>query len=664
MNTGRLCIEQIMSSRRTFLIGGTTAFASSIAGCGAGTRDALPTDSASTTSPSAAPPPPASSPPAPSAPAPPPAAPSPPPASATADWLARSAAAGVVVACDFSSSPANGGTYKWGSLKASPHVTCYQQNDASYGQYVVVDSTICPPGSTASLRWDVPDCPTSGTAERGDLWWVSIDDYADQFGSGAEFWVQWRTRMNSTYATFPFADRSGGFTAYKQLMCGEGMQPGNIGTQPQWPYGFRGPGTSIAQNQISGVRVDFEGETNFIGTIGVDATTGTVSPTAVFKYPSAYHGKPTYVSLITTDGAYFTHHNSGNEGSISACKYQLNGQGVVDRSSCFTYPTDEWFTLMAHVQLGTLGHGFSSIPANAAAVPANWLSATRVVLPDQSYPGHFNPAAAGGMYIRIRGNLTGSVDAKVTAKATIGPTMTFTGVVAGLSSGTLTAPVGNGTYDVIFSNTAQRALTVTGGTAASWSPALPADAPITSGYTGGGTTKTFIAGVDGATSGTFTSPVPNGTYDFTFSNGETRVISVSGGVNASWTGPLRSYAPTTTCVPQQATLTFTGATGIVRNEPLFVDEYENGYVNSTIEYYGAYSGGPMQLVHRRTGVVMRVGNYVNDSTGYTGTAKYGTFAWTTFMTGKSLTQTHPVAKVWVSQIIIKSGPGAPATPAF
>ena len=72
----------------------------------------------------------------------------------------------------------------------------------------------------------------------------------------------------------------------------------------------------------------------------------------------------------------------------------------------------------------------------------------------------------------------------------------------------------------------------------------------------------------------------------------------------------------------------------------------------------------MQLLHRRTGVVMRVGNYDNDATGYTGTAKYGTFAWTTFMTNKSLTQTHPVAKVWVSQIIIKAGPGAPATPAY
>lgn len=508
-----------MSSRRTFLIAGTTAFASSIAGCGAGSKDAVATESASTTTPGAAssPPPDANS--------------------AAADWLARSTATGVVVACDFSSSPANGGTYKWGSLKTSPHVTCYQQNDATYGQYVVVDTSVYPPGSTGSLRWDVPDCPTSGAAERGDLWWISIDDYADQFGSGAEFWVQWRTRMDSTYATFPFADRSGGFTAYKQLMCGEGMQPGNIGTQPQWPYGFRGPGTSIAQNQISGVRVDFEGETNLIGTIGVDATTGVVAPKAVFKYPSAYHGKPTYVSLITTDGTYFTHHNSGNEGVIAACKYQLNGQGVVDRSTCFIYPTDEWFTLMVHVKLGVRGHGLSSIPVGYQNVAAVKQASNQILLTASNYVEHFDPAASGGKYIRIRGTATGAIDAKVTAKDT----------------------------------------------------------------------ATFVG---------------------------------------------------------QALLTLTDIGGTIANEALLVDEYENGYVNSTIEYYGAYSGGSMQLLHRKAGVVMRVGNYVNDATGYTPTAKYGTFAWTTFMTGKSYTQTHPVAKVWVSQIIIKSGPDAPAAPAF
>jgi hypothetical protein len=104
--------------------------------------------------------------------------------------------------------------------------------------------------------------------------------------------------------------------------------------------------------------------------------------------------------------------------------------------------------------------------------------------------------------------------------------------------------------------------------------------------------------------------------------------------------------------------------GAIQEEALQVDEYENGFTNSTIEYYAAYTGGAMQLLHRRTGVVMRVGNYpVGPGAGYTGTAKYGTFAWTTFMTAKSLTQTHPVAKVWVGQIIIKSGSVAPATPA-
>jgi hypothetical protein len=111
-----------------------------------------------------------------------------------------------------------------------------------------------------------------------------------------------------------------------------------------------------------------------------------------------------------------------------------------------------------------------------------------------------------------------------------------------------------------------------------------------------------------------------------------------------------------------AILTLTNIGGTIQNEALQVDEYENGYINSTYEYYGAYQGGSMQLLHKITGLVYRVGNYAYDQVGFSGTAKYGTFAWTTFMTSKSATQSHPTANIWISQIIIKSGSVAPSTP--
>jgi hypothetical protein len=639
-----------MPSRRKFLIAGTGALAASVAGCGGG--GATPA--------SASPPPagPAATPPS-----------SPAPASAAADWRARSTATGVVVAYDFSAPPANGGSVIWGSLKASPKITCYQQNESEYGQYVVVDTTIVPPGSTASLRWDVPDCPTSGIAERGDLWWISIDNYADQFSgdtSNNEFWVQWRTRMDPTYATFLFEDRSTppAYTAYKQLMMGEGMQAVNLGADLAWPAGYVGPGTSISQNQISYVRVDFEGETNMIGTVGTYVYGDTSN--YGFKYPSSYHGKPGYVSLETNgaDSSWYTDHNSGNEARhTAACQYQI-GTGYTDTSTCFIYPSNEWFTLMVHVILGPRGHALSSLGFSYRNVPANYVSSTQVLLPLDTYVEHFDPSASAGMYVIVNGNLTGSVTAQVTVKA-LPAVVTFTGVVAGATSGTLTAPIANGTFNFQFYDLAIRTVTVTGGTSVTWSPALPADVPTTSGITAGGTTLYFTAGVDGETSGTLTTAPGDGIYGFTFNNPqqEERTITVVG-TAATWTGALHAFTTTTTAQPQQALLTLTGLSGTIYNEVLTVTELENGFTNSTIEYYGAYRGGAMQLLHRRTGVVMRVGNYVNDSTGYTPTANYGTFAWTTFMTNKSLTQTHPVAQVWVGQIIIKAGATAPVTPPY
>jgi hypothetical protein len=593
---------------------------------------------------------------------------------AAADWTARQAESGVVVAYDFGT-PANGGDWTWGSLSNSPHVSIYAENLTSYPDRTI-DTDIKPPGSNQSLRWDVPDGPhgvalnflsdaaghmsvplanttfgpypdlgsgfftfsngetravsvSSGvmswsgalagspsvmsgymaTGERADGVRISLDDYADQFGDNAEFWVQWRTRMNASYATAPYLDSGGVSMTYaKQMMLSEGMQPsidlaftssvgggtsgtltgavtngtyqcifssgetrvitvsggtgvswtipiaagtvttaktGELNTLSSWPAGYRGAGTSKTQNQLAGIRADFEGETNLVALAGVDQLTGTSSPPAIFKYPSSYHGKPTYITLLSGDGTSYTHHNSGTEAgpfSSAACHYQLDGNGIVNRSTCFNYPVDEWFTLMVHVKLGARGRGISLL-GGAALIDRNAVrvAANQVKLTDDSYPGHFRPDIEGGMWVRITGATTGTVDAQVSVK----------------------------TNDPVLSVT---------------------------------------------------------------------------------------------------TLTLINATGAINNEALLVSEYENGFVNSTVEYYGAYTGGSMQLLHRRTGIVMRVGNYNYadqlSTTTASGTAKYGSFAWTTFMTSKSSTQSHPTGSVWVSQIIVKSGATPPSTPKY
>lgn len=528
------------------------------------------------------------------------------PGDGAADWLARSTADGVVVAYDFSAAPAAGGDWKWGSLSASPKVTVFAQNQDYYPNARTVDTTVYPQGSTASLRWDVDDfgsgmtleftadvqgatsgtmtlpftpvlgnpvsvvfeggatrdvtisgtsvtwsgalptgapittmnLPDYGTGERGDLWWISLDDYADQFDGDTannEFWVQWRTRMNDVYATFNFEDRQAvpGPTTYKQLMVGEGMQTTMIGVNPAWPHGYEGPGTSISQNHISYARVDFEGETNIVGNYGTD---GTYTTGYGFKYPAAYHGKPGYLGLLTKgeDNSYYTYANHGDEGNhVAACQFQI-GTGYTDKSTCFRYPVDEWFTMTMHVILGPRGHALSSLGNSTQNVGATRIDATHILLEAGDYTEHFRGDTAAPTHVEISGATTGTVDAEITDKDT-------------------------------------------------------------------------------------------------------------------------------TTYPGQALLTLANLSGPIQAEALTVDEHENGFTDSTIEYYAALQNEPMTLLHRRTGVVMRVGNYPEDLA-YTATARYGSFAWTTFMTSKSLTQTHDRASVWVGQIIVKAGTEAPAAP--
>jgi hypothetical protein len=58
--------------------------------------------------------------------------------------------------------------------------------------------------------------------------------------------------------------------------------------------------------------------------------------------------------------------------------------------------------------------------------------------------------------------------------------------------------------------------------------------------------------VGGATSGTLTAPITNGSYVFTFSNGNTRYVTVTGGTACSWTGALTAGTVTTATYPTTA----------------------------------------------------------------------------------------------------------------
>jgi hypothetical protein len=67
---------------------------------------------------------------------------------------------------------------------------------------------------------------------------------------------------------------------------------------------------------------------------------------------------------------------------------------------------------------------------------------------------------------------------------------------------------------------------------------------------------TFTGSVGGATSGTLTASITNTTYNFCFSNGENRSVTVTSGTSCSWTGALSAGTITTAFVQPWTTNDF------------------------------------------------------------------------------------------------------------
>lgn len=110
--------------------------------------------------------------------------------------------------------------------------------------------------------------------------------------------------------------------------------------------------------------------------------------------------------------------------------------------------------------------------------------------------------------------------------------VTFTASLTAATSATLTAGLaeGNGQFFFGFSDGSRKLVTVTG-TACTWTGAVTATTAAT--YSQGGT-GTFTGSLTGATQGTLSSSLPNGTYLFVFSDGSYRVTRVTGGTTAKW----------------------------------------------------------------------------------------------------------------------------------
>lgn len=137
--------------------------------------------------------------------------------------------------------------------------------------------------------------------------------------------------------------------------------------------------------------------------------------------------------------------------------------------------------------------------------------------------------AAGATTIAVTGSKGFPAAASFIAKLADGSHTEYVLVTGGMGTSTWTAVRGyNGSATSGFAATA----TVT------WVPLATLRSPTLNGEPITAVTATFTASVGGASAGTLTSPVPNGLYQFTFSSGEERTVSVQDGSAVSWSPAL------------------------------------------------------------------------------------------------------------------------------
>lgn len=281
------------------------------------------------------------------------------------DWVDRAAQSGVVASYDFTT-PANGGDYRWGSTSASPKTTVFAMNESSYGaggsggQRRFIDTATVPPGSKKCMRFDIP----TNTGEAADAWRISLDNYADQFGENADFWLVWRARFNTAYAQTAFNATGGGLTGSKLAMVSAGMQRPYVyeGSSKSFA-GYENPGATTfnaAANIMQDARIDSDGEIvlrKYTVPAGTSSTAnGPVGTT--FQYHGMYSSK-FFDDLATAGtGAFankYTRRNGGSESSPftnATAWFAVEPTVYDDHTTAWKFPANEWVTFAIHVHTG------------------------------------------------------------------------------------------------------------------------------------------------------------------------------------------------------------------------------------------------------------------------------------------------------------------------
>lgn len=240
-------------------------------------------------------------------------------ADAESDWQARANAPGVVLATSFESAADRDRKYihpDGGAANAT-----FENDQAASGSY--------------SLRFRIPS--NSGEGASGSYKRNFGESPANdvQFGSGDEFYVQWRQRFSKDMhdTVYRATDWPGG---WKQIIIGEGDQPG-------WNYGDASEASSCSTLEI------------------------VMQNVAQRHFPIMYHSCARYTPFEEGFSSQYNANDfkqqnaiDGGSGSdkerfVLYSQEQENVNAVRPDFPGVSYHPDEWMTFMVRVALGPLG---------------------------------------------------------------------------------------------------------------------------------------------------------------------------------------------------------------------------------------------------------------------------------------------------------------------
>lgn len=218
------------------------------------------------------------------------------------------------------------------------------------GRTPEIDTTVRASGA-GSLKFTIPSNTYDDPS--GSFFANFSSDLATQFGEGQEFYVQWRQRFDPGMLRY-FKQSGGGYTAWKQVIIGEGDQPRYKPT-----------------DSCTELEVVMNQKITYMG-------------------PFVYTSCGRYIGLDFFDGAQDRMQHQGPP----FCYYPDD-----PRHGCFRYAANEWMTFQVNVKIGKWNTPSSRIRVWAAhlAQPSIMIYDTNI----SSGPGYtlYNiPGGSSGTY--------------------------------------------------------------------------------------------------------------------------------------------------------------------------------------------------------------------------------------------------------------------------